>query len=80
MRTLLATIVLGIAVSHVHTAAQSSSVSVRKEQTKVLVHVTQGPENPAARRAAFLVAKTASLAGVHRLNKPLRDGLCLPRV
>ena len=59
MRTLLATVVLGIAVSHAHTAAQSASASVRKEQTKVLVHVTQGPENPTRAALAFLVAKTA---------------------
>ena len=59
MRTLLATVVLGIAVSHAQTAAQSASAAVRKEQTKVLVHVTQGPENPTRAALAFLVAKTA---------------------
>ena len=59
MRTLLAAIVLGIAVLHAHTAAQSASASVRKVQTKVLVHLTQGPENPTRAALAFLVAKTA---------------------
>ena len=59
MRTLLATIVLATALSHVHTAAQSASPSVRKERTKVLVHITHGPENPTRAALAFLVAKTA---------------------
>ena len=59
MRTVLATIVLATALSDAHTAAQSASPSVHKERTKVLVHVTQGPENPTRAALAFLVAKTA---------------------
>jgi predicted peroxiredoxin len=59
MRTPLAAIVLVTALSHAHTAAQSAPPSVHKERTKMLVHVTQGPENPTRAALAFLVAKTA---------------------
>jgi predicted peroxiredoxin len=33
--------------------------STHKERTRLLVHVTQGPENPTRAALAFLVAKTA---------------------
>ena len=59
MRTPLAALVLVIALSHVLTAAQSAPPPVHKERTKVLVHVTQGPENPTRGALAFLVAKPA---------------------
>ena len=59
LRTLLAPIALAMALSYAHTAAQSAAASVRKERTKMLVHVTQGPENPTRAALAFLVAKTA---------------------
>ena len=59
MRTLLAMLVLAVAISYTHAAAQSTSPSVRQERTKMLVHVTQGPENPTRAALAFLVAKTA---------------------
>ena len=59
MRRLLATLVLATALLHGHPAAQSASPSVRQERTKILVHVTQGPENPTRAALAFLVAKTA---------------------
>jgi len=59
MRTLLAATVLVTALSHAHTAAQSAPPSVHNGPTKMLVHVTQGPENPTRAALAFLVAKTA---------------------
>ena len=59
MRRLLAMLVLAIALTHADAAAQSGSPSARKERTKMLVHVTQGPENPTRAALAFLVAKTA---------------------
>jgi predicted peroxiredoxin len=59
MRTALAAVVLVTALWPAHTAAQSASPPVHKERTKVLVHVTQGPENPTRAALAYLVAKTA---------------------
>jgi uncharacterized protein len=59
MRTVLAAFVLATALSQVHTAAQSTSPSVHKERTTMLVHITHGPENPTRAALAFLVAKTA---------------------
>jgi predicted peroxiredoxin len=59
MRILLAAFVLVTALSHAHTAAQSAPPSVHKERAGMLVHVTQGPENPTRAALAFLVAKTA---------------------
>jgi predicted peroxiredoxin len=59
MRTPLAAIVLATAFVHAHTAAQAPPPSVHKERTTMLVHVTQGPENPTRAALAFLVAKTA---------------------
>jgi predicted peroxiredoxin len=53
-----AAIVLAITLAHTH-AAESIPPSVHKERTKMLVHVTQGPENPTRAALAFLVAKTA---------------------
>jgi uncharacterized protein len=59
MRTPLVAIVLVTALWPAHTAAQSAPPSVHNERTKLLVHVTQGPENPTRAALAFLVAKTA---------------------
>ena len=59
MRTALAAIVFVTALAHGHTAAQSAPPSVHKERARMLVHVTQGPENPTRAALAFLVAKTA---------------------
>lgn len=59
MRTPLVAIVLVTALWQAHTAAQSAPPSVHNERTKLLVHVTQGPENPTRAALAFLVAKTA---------------------
>ena len=59
MRTRLAAILMAMTLSHAHITAQSAATSVRKERTKILVHVTQGPENPTRAALAFLVAKTA---------------------
>src|SRR5262245_53949379 len=59
MRTSLAAIVLATALSHAHTAAQSAPPPAQKQRAKMLVHVTQGPENPTRAALAFLVAKTA---------------------
>lgn len=52
MRTALAAIAIGAALSHTPAYAQTP-------RTTVLVHVTQGPENPTRAALAFLVAKTA---------------------
>ena len=57
--TLLTTVVMALSLSHAPAGAQSASPSVRHERTKILVHVTQGPENPTRAALAFLVAKTA---------------------
>jgi predicted peroxiredoxin len=59
MRTLLATIVVATALLHGHTVAQSASPVAHPERMKVLVHLTQGPENPTRAALAFLVARTA---------------------
>jgi hypothetical protein len=59
MRTRLAAILMAMTLSHAHITAQSAATSVRKERMKILVHVTQGPENPTRAALAFLVAKTA---------------------
>jgi len=59
MRHFLAPLVLAIPLSTAHTAAQSASPSVGQRRTTLLVHVTQGPENPTRAALAFLVAKTA---------------------
>ena len=59
MRTALAAIVLATALSPAQTAGQSAPPAIHKERTKMLVHVTQGPENPTRAALAFLVAKTA---------------------
>jgi uncharacterized protein len=59
MRTALAALVLATALSPVHMAAQATSPSIHNERTRMLVHVTQGPENPTRAALAFLVAKTA---------------------
>src|SRR5262245_38161285 len=58
MRTRLAIVLIALALSHAHATAQSASL-VRKDRMKILVHVTQGPENPTRAALAFLVAKTA---------------------
>jgi predicted peroxiredoxin len=58
MRTLLAVVVTG-AVLHAHAAAQPAVPAGHKERTKMLVHVTQGPEDPTRAALAFLVARTA---------------------
>jgi len=60
MRTLYAAFVVATLVSQADPAAgQTASSSVHKGPAKVLVHVTQGPENPTRAALAFLVAKTA---------------------
>src|SRR5262245_59093349 len=59
MRTRLATVLIALALSHAHTTAQSASPAVRKDRMKILVHLTQGPDNPTRAALAFLVAKTA---------------------
>src|SRR5262245_54275384 len=61
MRTLLSAMVLALALPlpHARPAAQSPSPSGQKAPTKILVHVTQGPENPTRAALALLVAKTA---------------------
>jgi hypothetical protein len=56
---LLTVIVLAAALSPADTAAQLTPPAVHKERTRMLVHVTQGPENPTRAALAFLVAKTA---------------------
>ena len=59
MRPILLAGVLAIALSQPHAGAQSAPPAVHGERTKILVHVTQGPENPTRAALAFLVAKTA---------------------
>ena len=59
MRILLATMVLATALSPARMTAQTAPPSIHKDRTKILVHVTQGPENPTRAALAFLVAKTA---------------------
>ena len=59
MRTVLLAGVLATALSNPHASAQSAPSVIHKERTKILVHVTHGPENPTRAALAFLVAKTA---------------------
>jgi len=59
-RTLVATsIALTMALLPVPAASQGEQSAARRSRTTLLVHVTQGPENPTRAALAFLVAKTA---------------------
>ena len=56
MKTLLATVVIAMTMTGVHTAAaQTSSGS----KSKILVHITSGPEHATRAALGFLVARTA---------------------
>src|SRR5215510_13358192 len=59
MRTVLAAFVFVTALAHGPAAAQSAPPSAPAKRSNMLVHVTQGPENPTRAALALLVAKTA---------------------
>jgi uncharacterized protein len=49
----------GLACAHTAVAQQPATSASRGQPSKILVHVTNGPENPTRAALAFLVAKTA---------------------
>lgn len=59
MTPLQLTVILMATVFTIGPAARQSVPQVNRAQPAVLVHVTQGPENPTRAALAFLVAKTA---------------------
>ncbi len=63
MRSILTIIILSAFLTTT-TAQQDSSASTTKK-FKILVHITQGPENPTKAALGFLVARTALEEGHH---------------
>ena len=60
MTPLQLTVILMATVFTIGPAARQSVPQVNRAQPAVLVHVTQGPENPTRAALAFLVAKQLS--------------------